>query len=145
MSVAEVFSASPDIHYIAPEERPTVLIAEDADKLRDALIEQLHRFNISPRVAKRGYEVLKLVEQFRPEVLLLDGLLPDMHGFEIARFVRHLDSAYRPRIAIVTAIYKHIRYQNEARLKYGIDDYLVKPVDDVSLSTVLRSAKRASQ
>jgi response regulator RpfG family c-di-GMP phosphodiesterase len=48
--------------------------------------------------------------------------------FEVARFVRALDPAYRPRIAIITAIYKDTRYQNEARLKYGVDHYLVKPV-----------------
>src|ERR1043166_5349275 len=112
MSVAEVFSAGPQIHYIAPSERPTVLIAEDNRKLCDALVDQLHRFNISPLVATRGYQTVQLVEKHRPDALLLDGLLPDMHGFEIARFVRHLDSSYRPRIAIITAIYKHIRYQN---------------------------------
>ena len=48
-----------------------------------------------------------------------------------------MDADYRPRIVIVTAIYKHIRYRNEARLKYGIDDYLVKPVDDASIARLI--------
>jgi DNA-binding response OmpR family regulator len=74
----------------------------------------------------------------RPGLILLDGLLPEMHGFEIARFIRRIDADYRPHIAIMTAIYKHTRYQNEARLKYGIDDYLIKPVLPHSLSELVR-------
>jgi two-component system, OmpR family, alkaline phosphatase synthesis response regulator PhoP len=124
------------------DERPTVLIAEDEPKLRERLIAQLHALGISPRVTSKGYETLRVVEQHRPDLVLLDGLMPEMHGFEIARFIRRMDSHYRPRIAIVTAIYKNIRYQNEARLKYGIDDYLTKPVDTFELANVVVRARR---
>jgi DNA-binding response OmpR family regulator len=117
--------------------RVKVLIAEDEPKLRERLIAQLHAQGISPRVTSTGYETLRAVDQFRPDLILLDGLLPEMHGFEIARFIRNMDRVYRPRIAIVTGIYKNVRYQNEARLKYGIDHYLVKPVDDVSLARLI--------
>jgi DNA-binding response OmpR family regulator len=51
----------------------------------------------------------------RPDLILLDGLLPEMYGFKIARFIRRIDANYRPHIAIMTAIYKHMRYQNEVR------------------------------
>ena len=67
-----------------------------------------------------------------------------MHGFEIARFIRRIDVNYHPHIAIMTAIYKHTRYQNEARLKYGIDDYLIKPVLPQSLAGLVRRVQAAA-
>jgi DNA-binding response OmpR family regulator len=116
---------------------PSVVLAEDNPSLRERIVEQLHRLGITPRVTTRGYDALAAIEKYRPELILLDGLLPDMHGFEVARFARHLDRSYRPRIAILTAIYTQTRYQNEAKLRYGIDDYLVKPVSDESLRGVI--------
>ena len=46
-------------------------------------------------------------------------------------------ATYAPRIIVVTAVYRHIRYQNEARLKYGIDHYLTKPVSREALAAAL--------
>ena len=58
--------------------------------------------------------------------------------------IRRIDADYRPHIAIMTAIYKHTRYQNEARLKYGIDDYLIKPVLPQSLAGLVRRVQAAA-
>ena len=74
----------------------------------------------------------------------LDGLLPQMHGFEIARFVRRIDRGYRPHIAMMTAIYKNVRYQNEARLKYGIDDYILKPLQPEALAALVDRVQEAA-
>ena len=65
-------------------------------------------------------------------------------GATCARFIRRIDADYRPHIAIMTAIYKHTRYQNEARLKYGIDDYLIKPVLPQSLAGLVRRVQAAA-
>jgi CheY-like chemotaxis protein len=121
---------------------PQVLIAEDQPKIRERLLAQLHGLGVSPRVTTTGFETLKAVERYRPDLILLDGLLPEMHGFEIARAVRRLDRNYRPRIAIITAIYKGTRYENEACLKYGIDDYLLKPVSTIDVAKLVVRARR---
>jgi CheY-like chemotaxis protein len=105
-----------------------VLIAEDEKKTRAMLVEMLQGLGCETVEAGTGFEAIKLVQEQRPEVLLLDGLLPEMHGFEIARFVRSMAPEYRPRIVIITAVYKSQRYQNEAKLQFGVDYYLVKPV-----------------
>jgi CheY-like chemotaxis protein len=109
-------------------ERLRVLIAEDERKTREFLVSVVDALGCQTLVSAAGLEAVKLVQEHRPHVLLIDGLMPEMHGFEVARFVRALDPAYRPRIAIITAIYKDARYQTEARLKFGVDHYLVKPV-----------------
>ncbi|HEY6843883.1 MAG TPA: response regulator [Thermoanaerobaculia bacterium] len=105
-----------------------VLIAEDEKKTRAMLVEMLRGLGCEIVEAGSGYEAVKLVQEHRPEVLLLDGLLPEMHGFEIARFVRSMAPEYRPRIVIITAVYKSQRYQSEAKLQFGVDHYLLKPV-----------------
>jgi len=120
---------------------PSVLIAEDEKKQRWTLIQQLDALGIVPLTASGGYEAIRIAAAERPELILLDGLLPEMHGFEVARFIRQVDRDYRPHIAIMTAIYKHIRYQNEARLKYGIDEYLIKPLQPESLTALVQRVK----
>lgn len=140
MSLAEI--AVPRQLYVPPQTAlPVVLVVEDERKLRWALIEQFGEMGLEVLTAKSGYEAIRIAGEKRPSLILLDGLLPEMHGFEIARFIRRIDVNYRPHIAIMTAIYKHTRYQNEARLKYGIDDYLIKPVPPQSLADLVRRAQ----
>jgi DNA-binding response OmpR family regulator len=123
---------------------PAVLVVEDERKWRWSLIEQFRSMGIEALTASSGYEAIRVAGESRPDLILLDGLLPEMHGFEIARFIRRIDAGYRPHIAIMTAIYKHTRYQNEARLKYGIDDYLIKPVLPQSLAGLVRRVQAAA-
>lgn len=123
---------------------PSVLIAEDERKLRGWLTDQFLALGIVPMTAAGGYEAIRIAGESRPDLILLDGLLPQMHGFEIARFVRRIDRAYRPHIAIMTAIYKNVRYQNEARLKYGIDDYILKPLQPEALAALVVRVKEAA-
>jgi DNA-binding response OmpR family regulator len=144
MSLAEI--AVPRMSYFeAAAVLPTVLIVEDERKLRWSLIEQFRTMGIEALTASSGYEAIRVAGESRPDLILLDGLLPEMHGFEIARFIRRIDADYRPHIAIMTAIYKHTRYQNEARLKYGIDDYLIKPLLPQSVAGLVRRVQAASR
>ena len=121
---------------------PSVLVIEDDRRLRVRLTEQLIECGIVPTIAASGFEGVRMAGALRPDLILIDGLLPEMHGFEVARFIRRLDENYRPHIAMITAIYKNIRYHNEAKLKYGVDDYLVKPVSDVALAAIVSKATR---
>ena len=123
---------------------PSVLVAEDERKLRLWLVDQFCTIGVVPWVASSGYDAIRIAGERRPELILLDGLLPEMHGFEIARFVRRIDRNYRPHIVMMTAIYKNVRYRNEARLKYGIDDYLIKPLQPESIAALVERVKETS-
>lgn len=113
------------------------LIVDDDRLVRARLHEHLGSNGFQTLEAKTAYEGIQAAAIHRPALILLDGLLPQMHGFEVARMVNALDVGYQPRIVLMTAIYKHIRYRNEAKLKYGITDYLVKPVDLDELDRIL--------
>jgi DNA-binding response OmpR family regulator len=136
MSVAEVFSQS------AGGQRksrvlPAALVIESDRELRIRLTEQLTELGVVPAVARNGYEGVRLAGAMRPGLIVIDGLLPEMHGFEVARFIRALDANYRPHIAMITAITRHTRYHHEAKLKYGIDDYVMKPVSDTAIAAIV--------
>jgi CheY-like chemotaxis protein len=114
-----------------------VLIAEDEKKTRAILVEMVQSLGCETLEAGTGYEAVKVVQESKPDVLLLDGLLPEMHGFEVARFVRSMAPEYRPRIVIVTAVYKSQRYRSEAKLQFGVDHYLTKPVSKEAVQAAL--------
>ena len=144
MSVAEF--AVDHLPYIpANHWLPSVLIVEDERKQRASLVDAFQAMNIDALTASAGYEAIRIASDLRPQLILVDGLLPEMHGFEISRFIRRIDADYHPHIALMTAIYKHTRYQNEARLKYGIDDYLIKPVHPQMLAGLVRRVQAAAR
>ncbi len=117
-----------------------VLVAEDGQRQCAELVQLLKSLGFQDiSVASTAHEAIRFAVQLRPDIVVLDGLLPGMHGFEVARFIRNIDSTYRPRIVLATAIYKSVRYENEARLKYGIDAYIVKPITSDTLRGAVAS------
>jgi len=113
------------------------LIVDDDRLVRTRLNEYLGGNGFQTLESKTAYEAIQAAAQHRPALILLDGLLPQMHGFEVARMINALAVDYKPRIVMMTGIYKQIRYRNEARLKYGISDYLVKPINFAELDQLL--------
>ena len=120
----------------------SVLARRSNHRQRTHLIDQLKRMDVSVHAATNAHEAIRVAALERPDVVLLDGLLPGMHGFEVARFLRHMDSSYRPFIVINTAIYKSIRYRNDARLKYGVDMYVEKPLGEQKLAHIFETAAK---
>lgn len=131
MSVAEVYTPR------AVGAVPSVLVVEDERKMRWRLMDQLRQAGAEPLEASSGYEAVRMAGKMKPQLILLDGLLPEMHGFEVSRIIRRMDTLYRPRIVLMTSIYKSVRYHNEAKLKYGIDEYVIKPLGDDVVSRIL--------
>lgn len=121
-----------------------VLIAEDDRKTREILSNYLLEGGHEPILATRGLDAVRMATELRPPAVILDGLLPELHGFEVARFLRdRLD--YRPWIILVTAVYKASRYQRDAVSKYGIDRYLIKPVSKEDLLHAVSACESGDQ
>jgi CheY-like chemotaxis protein len=112
-----------------------ILIAEDSKQQGAELVELLKGLGFQDiTLVTTAHDAIRVAIQNRPDAVFIDGLLPGMHGFEVSRFIRGIDPNYHPRIVLTTAIYKNTRYQNEAKLKYGVDAYVVKPVTAESLA-----------
>ena len=116
-----------------------VLVVDDDKSARRVVVDHLNELGYETVEAASGFEAIRVAAVRKPGTIVVDGLLPNMHGFEVSRFIRASEATYAPRIIIMTAIYKNIRYRNEARLKYGIDHYLVKPVSRPALAAALEA------
>lgn len=137
MSALPIEAPAPSLPLPVAENPRLVLVVDDDKRARDAVIAHVHELGYQTIEAKTGYEAISMAALRKPGIVIVDGLLPNMHGFEVSRFIRAAQATYAPRIIVVTAVYKHIRYQNEARLKYGIDHYLTKPVTRAALQAAL--------
>lgn len=118
-----------------------VLIAEDERKTREILAGYLLDAGYEPLIASRGLDAVKIAGDLRPPVILIDGMLPELHGFEMSRIVREMPD-YDPWIILMTAVYKASRYQREAKLRYGVDRYLIKPIAQATLIEEIGAAGR---
>ncbi len=112
---------------------PLVLIADDQPETGLILTKYLASAGFSTLVCKDGREALEAARQFRPPIAILDGLMPHIHGFEVCRQIKAIDDSYRPQIGILTAVYRGIRYENEASMKFRVDAYMTKPIDPAAV------------
>ena len=100
----------------------TILVVDDERKIRDLVRSYLEREGYSVLVADTGQRALETVERAHPDLLVLDLMLPDLTGEEIARNVRsHSD------LPIIMLTAKAGEDDRVAGLRLGADDYLVKP------------------
>ena len=92
--------------------------------------------------AEDGLAALRIVEKQRPDILILDGHMPELDGLEVCRRTKAIDPSYSPRTMIVTAVFKALWYRHQALSEIGIDEYLTKPVRmDELLARVERLAR----
>ncbi|WP_438008442.1 response regulator transcription factor [Sorangium sp. So ce321] len=107
-----------------PEGRlETVLVVEDDPTLRLGLQKTLRSAGFRVEVAKTGTEGLSMALAARPDLVLLDVMLPGMNGFEICEELRRHDADLP--ILMVTA--KGEEQDRVRGLRLGADDYIVKP------------------
>ena len=113
-----------------------ILVVDDEPQIRRALIRTLEANGFDVRAVGTGEEALASL-QWRPEVILLDLMLPDLDGLEVARRIR--EQAGMP-ILVLSARGEESR--KVAALDQGADDYITKPFGTEELLARLRVALR---
>jgi DNA-binding response OmpR family regulator len=108
--------------HAAAEQNPTVLIVEDEENLRFTLAHNLKREGYRVITAARGDDGLRLAREKRPDLIVLDLMLPGLDGMQVCRLLRR-DSDVP--ILMLTALGGES--DRVAGLDQGADDYLVKP------------------
>jgi DNA-binding response OmpR family regulator len=102
-----------------------VLIAEDEESIVASLEFLMHQCGFTTRVARDGDEAIAALAEFRPDLVLLDIMLPGRSGFEVCRFIRGQKSLAGVRVLMLTA--KGGSGEEARGLAAGADDYLTKP------------------
>src|SRR6185369_3911341 len=102
-----------------------VLIADDEPNIVVALEYLLQRNGYEVSIARNGDEALKLIEQNRPDLVLLDVMMPLRSGYEVCRVVREREDWKHIKIVVLTA--KGRAADTEKELALGADLYVTKP------------------
>ena len=77
--------------------------------------------------ADRGVTALRLVKEQTPDLIVLDAMLPEIHGFDIARRIRGSTRYGSIPIIMVSAVYRGWRYAEDLKQSLGVDDFIEKP------------------
>ncbi len=104
-------------------EKARVLVVDDEENITFLLESAMRHFGFEVAVARTGFEAVREVERFAPDVVLLDVMLPDLDGFEIVRRLRA--DGFRVPVLFLTA---RDAVDDKVRgLTLGGDDYVTKP------------------
>jgi CheY-like chemotaxis protein len=95
--------------------------------------------------ASAGLEALQVIKERKPDVIVLDAMLPELHGFEIARRVRGSELYGNIPIVMVSAVYRGWRFAEDLRQSYGVDAYLEKPFEISALCAAVETALSRGQ
>ena len=109
--------------------RKRILVVDDEESILEIANRGLRQFGDSVEVAtaKDGFEAGLQVATFKPDLLVLDLLMPGVDGFQVCRLIRQNPATAHTKILIITAYGSHENIQRA--LDAGADDFMHKPVD----------------
>ncbi len=111
-----------------------ILIVDDDPDMRLAIASVLTSRSYQTVEASDGHEALRKLQEEKPDLLVLDLLMPGMDGFAVVKELKHAQEKGYPDvpILIITSIREeagHRRYELELGRKLEVDDYIEKPIE----------------
>ena len=119
---------------------PKILVVDDEDDIRRMLRRILTERGYQVVEASRGTEALQAVREHAPDLILLDAMLPEIHGFDICRRIKGSQKYGHIPIIMVSAVYRGWRFAEDLRQSFGVHAFLEKPF---KITDVLTSIERA--
>ena len=115
-----------------------ILVVDDNAQNLELLVEYLQTIDdVETPTAADGIEALEMVQQVRPDLILLDIMMPRMSGFEVCRKLKSDPNTRDIPIIMVTALNE--LSDIERGVESGTDDFLSKPVNRLELITRVKS------
>ena len=122
---------------------PRILIVDDNETNRDILVTRLNAHGYDLKQAADGEEALAAVHEHRPDLILLDVMMPKLDGIEVCKRLKN-DSSL-PFMPIILCTAKADSKDVVTGLEAGADEYLTKPIDQVALVARVKAALRLKQ
>jgi adenylate cyclase len=119
---------------------PHILIVDDNETNRDILAARLKAHGYRSSQAADGEEALAAARQLRPDLILLDVMMPKLDGVEVCRRIKSDTTLPFTPVILVTS--KADSKDVIAGLDAGADEYLTKPIDQAALVARVKSALR---
>jgi len=117
-----------------------ILVVDDDRSTQRVLADALKRHGIEVTVERDGEWAIKTFQNKRFDAVILDVLLPAVHGYEVARRLRELPYGPSTPIIMISGVYKNAIHQREAVQKHGAFAFLEKPIDLARLTELLKAA-----
>lgn len=123
------------------ERPPLVMVVDDSVTVRKVTSRLLERNGMNVLTAKDGVDAITLLQEQRPDIMLLDIEMPRMDGFEVATLVRHDERLKDLPIIMITS--RTGEKHRERAMAIGVNDYLGKPYQEsLLLETIQHLVKR---
>lgn len=120
-----------------------ILVVDDEVHIGELIVFNLEKEGHRVRLALTGLEALDLLDKEKPDLMVLDLMLPEMDGLEICRRVRQKPDLADIPIIMLTA--KSEEFDKVLGLELGADDYLTKPFSPRELVARVKARLRRSQ
>jgi two-component system, OmpR family, response regulator ResD len=111
--------------------RGSILVVDDEPTIADVVSRYLERAGYSARIALDGPGALRCAGEERPDLVVLDLMLPGMDGLEVMRRLREFGEG--PRVSVILLTAKGEHSDRIVGLRLGADDYVVKPFSPAEL------------
>jgi DNA-binding response OmpR family regulator len=116
---------------------PTVLVADDDADVRDVVVFKLEQAGYDVIVAEDGAAALAYAREARPDLAVLDVMMPRMTGLDVCRELRA--DARTASIAVILLTARAQENDIESGFAWGADDYLTKPFSPRELASRIRA------
>ncbi len=123
--------------------RPRVLIVEDEEDLVELLVYKLAQEGFEPVACRRGDVAVEAARARRPDIVLLDLMLPGLDGLEVCRLLRRDPATASIPVVMLTARAEEV--DRIVGLELGADDYIVKPFSPREVALRLKAVLRRTR
>ncbi len=106
------------------ERQPRILVVDDDANIRELLTQEFSEAGYAVTTAANGREAVAEVRRQRPDLVVLDVMMPEMNGFDVAAVLRN-----DPATLDIPIIILSIVQDRERGFRLGVDRYLTKPID----------------
>ncbi|MDQ1423288.1 MAG: two-component system, OmpR family, response regulator [Acidimicrobiaceae bacterium] len=127
----------------ASKKKPFVLAVDDEEHITELLAMGLGFNGFEVERASTGRAALEAVERRRPDLIVLDVMLPDLDGFEVARRLRQAEGA-ATRVPVIFLTARDTTSDKIEGLRLGSDDYVTKPFSIEELIERVKAVLRRS-
>jgi two-component system, OmpR family, response regulator ResD len=110
------------------DSRGSILVVDDEPTITDVVSRYLERAGYSTRIAGDGADALRIAGESRPDLVVLDLMMPGMDGLEVMRRLREHE-----RVSVILLTAKGEHTDRIIGLRQGADDYVVKPFSPAEL------------
>jgi DNA-binding response OmpR family regulator len=110
----------------APQKRK-ILVVDDENDIRLLISRVLTEKGYNVVTAGRGLEAIKRVQTELPDMIILDAMLPEVHGFDICKKIKGSKKYGHIPVIMISAIYRGWRYARDLKESYGVDEFIEKP------------------